>query len=91
MQQSNHTYMVIKAPVANINYLIFQHPQSNRFYQKRTSVPNLSSTLGFSQLQLLQQQQSGIQFDPDCQNVISGAVTTVTVDGGGGSTANNDR
>ena len=42
---------------------------------KRTSVPNLGSSSGFSLA-------PGIQYDPDCQNVISGSVTTVTLEGG---------
>eukprot|EP00095_Tigriopus_kingsejongensis_P011541 maker-scaffold33_size549341-snap-gene-3.3 protein:Tk11541 transcript:maker-scaffold33_size549341-snap-gene-3.3-mRNA-1 annotation:"hypothetical protein TcasGA2_TC006305" len=42
---------------------------------KRVSVPNI----GPSSYTLTSQ---GIQFDPGCQNIISGPVTTVTLDGG---------
>lgn len=52
------------------------HGNNSAYHQlKRTSVPNLGSTSGFSLA-------PGIQYDPDCQNVISGSVTTVTLEGG---------
>eukprot|EP00094_Tigriopus_californicus_P006667 TCALIF_06419-PA protein Name:"Similar to RAP1GAP Rap1 GTPase-activating protein 1 (Homo sapiens)" AED:0.07 eAED:0.08 QI:0/0/0/0.33/1/1/3/0/889 len=43
---------------------------------KRVSVPNLGSS-GYGL-----PSHHGIQFDPDCQNIVSGPITTVTLDGG---------
>ena len=48
--------------------------------QRRPSVPNLTSTTPTTTLA-----PGGIAFDPECQNVISGAVTTVTVEGNNSS------
>ena len=47
-------------------------PTHPNYLMKRTSVPNLGTSFSLA---------PGIPCDPECQNVISGAVTTVTLEG----------
>ena len=55
----------------------FQMHQNNLY--KRTSVPNINTSVTMINGVVA---ASGITFDPDCRNVISGPVTTIPVDGG---------